>query len=79
MGVRQGRRGTKGNPFEVGEKVRTLYFRGAAPERERRGVVEEVDDWKGVMALSHTHVRYKVRWRDGNYDWLTSRGLESDG
>jgi len=84
------RRGTKANPFEIGEKVRTRYFRGAAPERESVGIVEEVDEWKGSMALHHVHKRYLVRWVDPNTneplhphdgvigtEWLTCRGLES--
>jgi hypothetical protein len=75
------RRGHKANPFEVGERVRTTYFRGAAPDREAVGLVEAVDE---SMALHHVHKRYKVRWLDRetgelgrDYEWLTCRGLES--
>ena len=77
------RRGTKANPFEVDEKVRTRYFRGAAPEKERIGVVEEVDCWKGAMALRNAQNRYKVRWLHMeppfNSEWMTCRGLDSLG
>lgn len=87
----KGRRGTKGNPFEVKDCVRTRYFRGAAPEKERKGVVVEVSEWAGAMAVSgRKHLRYRVRWRDkktgklqpadcvSSYDWLTARALEAD-
>ena len=79
------RRGTKANPFEVGERVRTNYFRGAANERERKGTVKKVDCFAGTLSFDlHRSIRYIVDWdEDQRYSsthgcgWLTSQGLES--
>jgi hypothetical protein len=86
------RRGTKANPFEVGEIVRTTYFRGAAPEREAIGKIVEVAEFnRSAMAFGiNVPKQYKVHWLDRetrkprgpieypeNWDWRTCRGLES--
>jgi hypothetical protein len=77
-------RGTIRNPFEVGDRVRTKYFRGAAPEKELHGTVVAVDRWAGSMSFGiHKYMRYKVRW-DGVeqhqfevLDWVTCRKIEA--
>ena len=86
MTDRRQRRGTKANPFVVGERVRTRYYRGAAPERERTGKVKKVSCFAGHMSFGHKeNMRYKVDW-DDEYEpyssrhagqWLTCRSLEA--
>lgn len=86
MSRSKARRGTKANPFEVNERVRTRYFRGAAPEKERIGTVTKVTSFAGNMSFGHIkNMRYKVEW-DDEFEpyssrhagqWLTSRSLEA--
>ena len=73
-----GRIGSKTDPFKIGEKVRTRYFRGAAPKRERVGTVVES---RVVKHVYNSHIRYRVHWDDSpskhEDSWLASRSLES--
>lgn len=74
------RRGTKGNPFAVGDKVR-LRDVPWGPLRSKVGEVVEVDapeqNSPESGERSYAPIRYRVVWSTGESSWMPPRYIES--
>ena len=73
--VRAARRGTKRNPFQVGERVRHRQTKARCKVLEVAG--DQVGDPIG-LSLGTIPIMYRVEWSNGRRDehWYTSRELE---